>query len=87
MTGKYTLLVVVKSQVFTCRGLGEAIKTHVSGLKGQLICPDPQSFCEIKMETCPQACSGLGTCIDGTCVCPEGRTGPDCIRYATVIFH
>ena len=33
---------------------------------------------EVISITCPGDCSGNGTCVQGGCVCNEGRTGIDC---------
>lgn len=34
--------------------------------------------------TCQGDCSGYGMCIDGACVCTEGRTGRDCSQIAKI---
>lgn len=31
-----------------------------------------------RMQSCPNACSGRGLCMNGKCVCSEGSSGTDC---------
>ena len=45
------------------------------------------SQCEITIITdCEQACQNGGVCIDGTCDCPEGFTGPYCETATSEVF-
>lgn len=60
------------------------MEMHNLDLRGSLTCPDPNTFCAIKLKTCSKACAGTGTCTDGACSCPSGRIGPDCFRFTTV---
>jgi len=70
------LQVNVGTTVATCKKEGPI---SVSGLNGQLNCPDPVAFCTtIGKKVCPRQCMGRGQCVNNQCVCNQGFTGIDC---------
>lgn len=72
----YTLTVTVGSQTYPCTSAGPI---SISGLSGQLNCPDPTEYCEKATPSrCFRGCSGRGTCNTNVCSCPDGWTGIDC---------
>jgi len=51
----------------------------VTGLNGNIDCPDPLSFCStVGKKYCPRNCLGRGTCTSGVCKCKVGYKGVDC---------
>lgn len=64
----------VGSKTVECPFTGGEIT--VPGYDGVLICPDTSILCDI--VPCLNACTGQGKCVNGQCVCNEGRSGDDC---------
>lgn len=52
----------------------------VSGYKGFVDCYYSNKLCQQK--PCPNACSGQGLCMQGTCRCDDGTIGGDCRQYS-----
>jgi len=81
--GGYQLKVIMGTESFTCTSAGQTLATAQSSYHGSITCPDPNNFCNIKLNSCSRNCAA-GSCVNGTCVCPNGKVGPDCLRYAVV---
>jgi len=81
--GGYQLNVIMGTELFTCTSNGQSVSTASTSYHGSISCPDPNAFCNLKMNTCSRSCGG-GSCVNGTCVCPNGKVGPDCLRSAVV---
>ena len=75
-----TLQVIVGTTTVTCKAAG---KIKVTGLNGNLNCPDPLTFCStIGKKVCRLNCLNRGKCVSGKCVCNTGFTGIDCAMNA-----
>lgn len=72
----------IASNTIICRSAEEGATKILSGMHGNLICPNFDDFCVNSRKICPNWCSQNGICTRGVCNCISGFYGSDCSRTA-----
>ena len=75
--GRKAKIYVGNTHVICYRG-GQ--RKRVRGFRGHLVCPSIAALCFNSDNKCPNHCSGVGYCLNGTCECKIGFSGKACQR-------